>query len=496
MLKTMNQKGFTTQFTNPYQQWLMFPRIHLVLVALLGILWFLVKQSTPENHLPSNTLADQASSTSTPDTLPVPLDSNKHLPSTASRVATGFFDPLTATAQFSTTPTPIAQDLLAEPPKRYWKTYEIHSGDNLSTVFYRAGLSDRDVFLFISGHPKAKELTRMRPGQALELDVRDNDLIGLRFQRDRLTSIEYTQKAGQYRRHVSVAQPNIKQSILFGTIQSSLFVAAQRAGLDQGLIMQFATIFGWDIDFVMDIRVGDTFKVVFEEKYLDGEKLDNGDILAAEFVNNGRVYQAVRYINKKGEKNYFTPDGNSMRKAFLRSPLDIVRITSHFNLKRKHPVLNRIRAHKGTDYGAKRGTPIKAVGDGKIVFRGWKTGYGNVVYIDHAQGYHTRYAHMKGFKKSLKKGARVKQGDIIGYVGKTGYATGPHLHYEFHQNGKVRNPVTVKLPKATPIPKPLRKHFNAQTLPLLALLDDSDSLIRIASKEPDTVTDSNARARL
>lgn len=492
----MTQKGFISQLAPQYQQWLMFPRLHIALVTLLSLLWIVINPSASGTKSPSTPFLDTLATTSPSG---VPSD---HLDATADRKATDsaqlppdFLDPLSVTSS-SATPTPIPQELLIEPPKNFWKTYEVRSGDNLSKVFYRAGLSDRDVYLFIKGHAKAKELTNISPGQELELDVRDKHLHALRFQKDRLTSIKYSNNDGKFERAVSVAKPEIKQSILSGTINSSLFVAAQKAGLDHGLIMQLATIFGWDIDFVLDIRVGDTFRVVFEEKYLDGKKLGNGDILAAEFLNNGKTYQAVRYINQKGDKHYFTPDGQSMRKAFLRSPLDVVHITSHFNLKRKHPVLNRIRAHKGTDYRAKRGTPIKSVGDGKIAVRGWKGGYGRVVYIDHGHGYQTRYAHMSRFKKNVKVGSRVKQGQIIGYVGQSGLASGPHLHYEFHQNGRVRNPVTVKLPNARPIPKKQRKDFNAQTLPLLALLDDSPPMMHIATQNTEVLPNTSDRARL
>ena len=260
-----------------------------------------------------------------------------------------------------------------------------------------------------------------------------------------------------------------------------MFLAGTNAGMEQSLIMEVASIFGWDIDFALDIRSNDRFSVLYEEHFLNGEKLRNGPILAAEFTNQGKTFKAVRYTDSKGSSNYFTPEGNSMRKAFLRTPVDFARISSHFNLKRKHPVLNRIRAHKGTDYAAPTGTPIKAAGDGKVTWAGTKGGYGRTVMIQHGQSYKTLYAHMRRYGKGIRSGVRVKQGQIIGYVGSSGLATGPHLHYEFYVNGAVRNPVRVSLPKAKAIPKKELANFKAQTTPIVATLQNYQKNIQIAS---------------
>ena len=205
--------------------------------------------------------------------------------------------------------------------------------------------------------------------------------------------------------------------------------------------MELAGIFGWDIYFALNIRRGDHFTVVYDQLYLDGKKIGNGDILAAEFVNQGQVYRAVRYEKPNGTADYYTPDGNSMRKEFLRTPVAFTRISSRFSLGRYHPILNRIRAHKGVDYAAPTGTPIKATGDGRVAFRGRKGGYGNVVILDHGRGYSTLYGHMSRFARGERVGTRVHQGQVIGYVGSTGMATGPHLHFEVRADGVTTDPV-------------------------------------------------------
>ncbi|MET0094196.1 MAG: peptidoglycan DD-metalloendopeptidase family protein, partial [Sedimenticola sp.] len=251
----------------------------------------------------------------------------------------------------------------------------------------------------------------------------------------------------------------------------SLYQSAQRAGLDDSLIMELANIFGWDIDFALEIRSGDTFSLIYEEKYLDGDKYRNGAILAAEFINQGRVVRAVRYEDEHGDGSYFSPDGKSMRKAFLRAPVDFRRISSRFTRERYHPVLGKKRPHRGVDYAASTGTPIKAAGDGKVIYRGRKGGYGRTIIIQHGQKYTTLYAHMSKYRGKVKNGSRVRQGQVIGYVGKSGLATGPHLHYEFRVNGVHRNPLTVKLPAAEPIAKKYRADFKQKSAPLLTRLD-------------------------
>lgn len=235
--------------------------------------------------------------------------------------------------------------------------------------------------------------------------------------------------------------------------------------------MQLANIFAWDIDFALNLREGDQFSVIYEKLYINNQFIGPGKILAAKFINRGKSITAVRYKNPEGKVSYYTSGGDSMRKAFLRTPIDFARISSHFNLKRRHPVLNRIRAHKGVDYAARTGTPIKSAGDGKITYRGRKGGYGRVVIIQHGQKYSTLYAHMSKYRKGQSKGSRVKQGQVIGYVGKSGLASGPHLHYEFRVNGVHRNPLTVTLPNANPIQKKYKADFLAKSKVLLEQLE-------------------------
>ena len=235
--------------------------------------------------------------------------------------------------------------------------------------------------------------------------------------------------------------------------------------------MELANIFGYDIDFAREIRKGDHFELVYEEKQVDGEKVGTGEILAARFTNRGKEYQAVRYTNKQGITSYYLPNGQSMRKAFIRTPVDFARISSRFSMGRKHPILNKIRAHKGVDYAAPRGTPIKAAGAGKVILAGRKGGYGNTVIIQHGGTYRTLYAHMNGFARGVRNGVAVKQGQVIGYIGTTGLSTGPHLHYEFLVNGVHRDPLSIKLPMADPIAANEKQRFLQQTQPLFAQLE-------------------------
>lgn len=338
-------------------------------------------------------------------------------------------------------------------PTRDWLDQKVRSGDTLSHIFKRVGLSSRDVYEVMEGQGEVKLLKKIHPGQTMRFAIEEQKLVALEYVMSRTESLVIEHGANGY-----VADKHLKELVPYtsyaeGTINSSLFLAAQKAGLSEGLTMELANIFGWDVDFVLDIREGDSFRVIYQEMHLEGEKVKDGEILAAQFTNQGDTFTAIRYETADRGASYFTPDGDSMRKAFLRSPISFARISSHFNLRRKHPVLHTIRAHKGTDYAASRGTPIKATGDGKVVYAGRKGGYGKVVIIQHGQTYKTLYAHMNNYARGIRSGSRVKQGQVIGYVGSTGLATGPHLHYEFYLNGAVRNPVTVKLPHAEPIPK-------------------------------------------
>lgn len=383
--------------------------------------------------------------------------------------------PLSSLAKKATTTTQQEQHSAAN-----WHTETVVSGDNLSTLFHRAGLSDTSLYHFMRSNKASRQLINLHPGQTLKFNIADGQLLSLLYQKDRLNSIEFVKNGDGFQENITLLRPDIHLAYREATISDSLFLAGTRVGMEESLIMELAGVFGWDIDFALDIRSNDSFKVLYEEHFLNGEKLKNGPILAAEFTNQGKPFRAVRYTDEGGNSNYFTPSGNSMRKAFLRTPVDFARISSHFNLKRKHPILNKIRAHKGTDYAAPTGTPIKAAGDGRITFAGTKGGYGRTVIIQHGQSYKTLYAHMHKYGRGMRAGKRVKQGQTIGYVGSSGLATGPHLHYEFYLNGVVRNPVKVPLPKAKSIPKSELALFKQQTQPIVAKLDEYGRKLQLA----------------
>lgn len=270
------------------------------------------------------------------------------------------------------------------------------------------------------------------------------------------------------------------------SIETSLFLDGLEADLSKELILQLTDIFAWDIDFATNLRPGDQFTVVYGKKIVDGKETDTDEVIAAEFVNQGVSYSAVRYINASGIASYYTPDGQSMQRAFLTTPVDFAKISSPFDMHRKHPILNRIRAHKGIDYAARTGTPVKTTGDGIVTFSGRKGAYGQVVIIQHNDRYETLYAHMSDFKKGLTVGSHVKQGDVIGYVGQTGLATGPHLHYEFHVDGLYRNPETVKIPHSMPISNDLLTDFKVQTQTFFAQLNQAKAKSLLA-KNPAAI---------
>jgi len=359
-----------------------------------------------------------------------------------------------------------------------WQEVTVKSGDNLSLIFPRVGLTARDVYKISQLGKDVKPLLNLKPGQLLRFDIEQQQdsksLQKIQLILSPIKTLEVASSPNGFKVNIQTREYDVHQLITSGVIKNSLFGAGLNAGLSNKLIMQLAYIFGWDIDFALDLRKEDQFKVIYTENYLDGKKISDGTIQAAEFTNHGKTYKAIRYTDDTGESHYYSPTGESMRKAFIRTPVSFTRISSRFSLGRKHPILNKIRAHKGVDYAAPKGTPIKATGDGKIKFIGWKGGYGRVIILSHAGKYSTLYGHMSRFKKGEKRGQRVKQGDVIGYVGMSGLATGPHLHYEFRINGVHRNPLTVALPKADSLAKKYRSDFKQKAQPLLAQLDTID----------------------
>ncbi|WP_428241310.1 peptidoglycan DD-metalloendopeptidase family protein [Gynuella sp.] len=356
-------------------------------------------------------------------------------------------------------------------PANSFATFEIVLGDSLSTLFDKALVSPQIMLKLIADKHQKELLRNIHPGETMVFEKNpDGELVGINYIKSPLVTERFDYVDGSFNHRTLERTPEYRTRYAGGAITSSLFLAGQQAGMSDALTMELAQIFGWDIDFALDIRSGDSFSLIYQEKFLDGQFLGYGPILAAKFTNNGKEYAAVRFTDDKGHSDFYSPNGRSMRKAFLRTPVEFTRISSPFSLGRKHPILNKIRNHKGTDYAAPSGTPIKAAGDGKITYAGKKGGYGNVVVIQHGQRYSTYYAHMRAFAKSTRSGKMVKQGQIIGYVGMTGLATGPHLHYEFRVNGVPVNPVTVKLPSAEPIKKNLKVAFERHATNMLGQL--------------------------
>ena len=364
---------------------------------------------------------------------------------------------------------PVLEDLIR------WQNVEVECGDNLSAIFTKVGLSDQDLFRVLNSSDEAKVLNRLYPGYQLDFMIPDaGGLEQLRVLKSPLEGYLFTRNNNDYEVEPILKEAQIQQAFKVGEIADSLFMAGQREQIPAVHIMDMANIFGGVIDFILDPRTGDQFSILYDEQYLDGEFVGKGQILATQFTNQGKKFTAVRYINEEGESGYYSPEGESMRKAFLRNPLDVFRISSNFNPRRRHPISNTIRAHKGTDYAAPTGTPIRATSDGRVTRASRYGSFGNLVIVKHAGGFETKYAHLSRYARGISRGDRVRQGDIIGYVGATGGATGPHLHYEFLVNGVHQNPRTIlnQLPKAVSIDPAEMEHFNLQTAVLLQQFEE------------------------
>jgi murein DD-endopeptidase MepM/ murein hydrolase activator NlpD len=347
----------------------------------------------------------------------------------------------------------------------------VSRNDTLDHIFRRLALSLSDLASLRSLPGIRAHLDTLHPGETLTLVSKSGTLVGL----ERRLNIEQTLKvdrsAAGFTANVLQNPLATRARTISGSIDSSLFEAVSSAGGHDQTALSLADIFGYDIDFVLDIRPGDTFTVTYSEVLQDGKYLQDGPVLAARFVNQGKEYLAVRYVGPAANADYYSPAGRSLHKAFLRAPLEFTRVSSPFNLHRLHPILNTIRAHKGVDYAAPIGTPVRAAGDGRVLFAGRRGGYGNLVELDHSRGITTVYGHLSRFAKGLRQGQHVTQGQVIAFVGMTGLATGPHLHYEYRVNGVFKNPQTIKLPEALPIDGPQRADFLAKSAPLLASLN-------------------------
>ncbi|MDR2878216.1 MAG: peptidoglycan DD-metalloendopeptidase family protein [Chromatiales bacterium] len=366
-----------------------------------------------------------------------------------------------------------------------WVRAEVRKNDNLSLIFARHGLGERDLHQIMSSDKAAQALKKIHPGDEIRLLIdADGTLRALAYDFSEANTLNIVRTNDTYTTSIIDRPLETRIAQASGVIRDSLFLSANRAGLSDALIMQLVQIFGWDIDFALDIRQNDRFSLIYEEVYLDGKKRRDGRILAAEFINRDRTYHAIQNIDAQGRAEYYSPDGKSMRKAFLRTPVEFSRVSSGFSVGRMHPVLNRIRAHKGVDYAAPTGTPIKSTGDGRIILKGVHGGYGNTVIIQHGSRYSTLYAHMSSFNPKLKQGDRVSQGQVIGYVGMSGLATGPHLHYEFRVDDVHRDPLKVPLPNAAPIDNRHMPAFLAKAKPLLARLSAMESELATTKSTP------------
>ena len=374
----------------------------------------------------------------------------------------------------TTVPTPAVQ--LAEMPSfgsAAVSTIDVvvARNDTLDRIFRRLKLNLADLASLRSLPHVREALDSLKPGESLHFEHKDGSLYGLERRLNESETLKVSRDPASGLKADVLENPlDTRMRTVRGVIDSSLFEAVEAAGAHDQIAVALADIFAWDVDFVLDVRPGDAFVVTYPEIYRDGVYIKDGPIQAAEFVNQGRDFKAVRYTDPDGGSHYYTPEGKGLHKAFLRAPVEFTRVSSRFNSARYHPILNLIRAHKGVDYAAPMGTPVKAAGDGRIRFAGVKGGYGNVVEIEHSASVVTVYGHLSRFARGTHVGAHVTQGVVIAYVGMTGLATGPHLHYEYRVNGEFKNPQTVVLPGANPIEARWLDDFLAHSAPLLASL--------------------------
>ncbi len=443
-----------------------FPTAHLVLVSVfcLGLASFVVAKFSEEDE------ADRFTTESVLLAMPKPLPAEQALGTTDG----------TYTENDLIGPGPITSP---EPVQTLvQKVAEVQPGDNLANIFRHQGIAARELALLLESKPLGARLKRIFPGHNFVFTLNENhQLIKLTYSPGPLETLAFERTGNEFIGREVLLEPEVTTAYRHATIDHSLFIASQRAGLDDALTMRLAQIFQWDIDFVLDIRKGDEFYLLFEEQYLGDEFIGYGDIIAAEFINQDDSYQAVRYSDKNGGPGYFNPEGKNMRKAFLRAPVEFSRISSNFNLRRKHPLYKRTMPHRGIDYAAPSGTPILASGDGRIQSASRNSANGNFVVLQHGEQFVTKYLHLSKFARGVRKGSRVVQGQTIGYVGSTGLATGPHLHYEFLVNGVHRNPRTVKLPDAEPVLGQELKQFAAATTSYFTLLENYKQQIQLAS---------------
>ncbi len=344
-------------------------------------------------------------------------------------------------------------------------------GDTLSGIFKRSGLKT-SAYRVVRSSETARRLAALQPGDVLRIEANQGVMERLEYDPDPLRRLVVHRAGDGFKAQWQQRPTETETVVATGTITRSLFRDGKAAGVPNAILIELTRLFGWDIDFSRDLRAGDRFTVVYEQHRRDGQKLADGPILAAEFVNRGRRHRVFRYTSANGDTAYYTEAGEPIRKRFSRNPVDVARISSRFSLKRWHPVLHRFRAHKGVDYAAPAGTPIRATADGRVLYKGRKGGYGRTVVLQHGEHYTTLYAHMSRYARGLKVGASVRQGEVIGYIGSSGLATGPHLHYEFRIDGQHKDPLKVAVQHAAPLPETERLRFRQRVAALRAALDN------------------------
>ncbi len=393
--------------------------------------------------------------------------------------------PLAALAAFAPAPGSAPQRIPLDPPNprvfaaapdpvpdEPWLEWTVRSGDTLARLFDRSGLDRRDLARLLAEATHAARLGRLQPGQTIRYRVdEEGRLRALAIEPEPSLRVILELEDGSLRERAEALHVETRVAFAVGTIESSLFDAGQEAGLSDALILQMADALGYDIDFALDLRAGDRFALFYQQPFRDGEPIGRAELLAVSFVNRGKRHDALRFQRQDGTVGFYDAEGRPLRKAFLRTPVEFTRISSRFALARKHPILGRMRAHRGVDYAAPTGTPVRAAGDGRILTIGAQGGYGKTVVIDHGRGITTLYAHLSRFAPGLRRGSRVRQGQTIGFVGMTGLATGPHLHYEFRVRGVHRDPLTIPLPRAEPLPPVELAEFRRQAGARLAQIE-------------------------
>lgn len=362
------------------------------------------------------------------------------------------------------TPVPrVFGGLPEEPEGEAWRQWMIRPGDTLARLFDASGLDRRDLARILASRSHAQRLTRLRPGETIHYRVdATGRLLALAIEPEPALRIVFELGDEGLTERSERLPVETRVGFAAGTIERSLFDAGQQAGLSDALILQMAEALGYDIDFALDLRVGDRFALFFEQMYRDGEPVGRAELVAVSFVNRGKRYDALRFQRRDGSVGFYDAEGRPLRKAFLRTPVEFTRISSRFSLARRHPILGRMRAHRGVDYAAPIGTPVRAAGDGRVVSIGVQGGYGKTIVLDHGRRITTLYAHLSRFAPGLRQGSRVRQGQTIGFVGMTGLATGPHLHYEFRVAGVHRDPLSIPLPRAEPLPAAELAEFRRQ----------------------------------